>query len=220
MYQFGFETLVIVLVPGLLLTAAFVLVIDDRAPGDLEALMSTLHVGAFAKGVGLLVVAATIGSALAAMLWVAEAKGMDRFTAWRMKICSEQFNREWSRYVDNLTKEHNSHISRMVQAFYFEVRAGSASLALAAAVAWATTFSTWIAVTLGVFGLVMLTDSFRLHNELALFRHRHFSAPSVHLGTRRTCGRKGCPSLPTGGGIIVSQGNAPTAPPIVNRPQR
>jgi hypothetical protein len=208
-HQFGFETLITVLIPGLLLTAGGALALEEWAPGDLDILVQPLKGQGFEQGVALLVVAATLGSALATMLWVFEVRILDRFTAWRLDICDEQFDREWSRYVDSLTKEHNSHISRMVQAFYFELRCGVAGMGVAILVAATTDVADWVPVVLALLSMVMALDAARLHLHLARFRRRHHNVPSVHAGTREPCDRSGCraSTAVSPEGILLPAGN-------------
>lgn len=221
MYQFGFEVLITVLVPGLLLTGAAVLAADVWAEGDFDTLIAPLEGSAFAEGVALLVVAATLGSALATMMWVLELKVIDPMTAEKLKVCDDQFDREWSRYVDSLTKEHNSHISRMVQAFYFELRAGAAGLVTSVVLVLATDVATWIPLTLAALCAVMVNDSFRLHYHLARFRHRHHSIPSIHAGTRTACIREECVKVTalSPEGIYLPAGNVQPNADLDTEPQ-
>jgi len=191
MHQLGLEALLTILIPGLILTCAFGVLVHEELPDDFEALTHPLDTSLL-TGTTLLVAAGALGSVLAGLGWVIELWILDPFTAWRINVCRDQFDWEWDCYIDRLTgpEHHNSHVSRLVQQFYFEWRVGLASPILLIALLTTNVVSWQLEAALFLFTVIAVADASRIHRHLANFRHRNHKAGSAHQGI--LCQRSEC----------------------------
>jgi hypothetical protein len=182
MQSLGFETLVTTLLPGtILLLAVFFAAVP---PQEWDAVLASLEAHDTLLTVGLLLVAALLGTILASLMSVLEWQVYDRVATRVLRRRMPGYSRdtylaEWNNYLDSLETKKNPFVDRMVLYLFFESRTAVALLLLA----WALCRSAhpdnpyadyWYWP--GLIGAFLLLQSFFAHYELASFRHRRYPA--------------------------------------------
>lgn len=172
--SFGFEVLLTFLLPGVLATAA-VLMIHGVTPAQLAAMLKWAREAEFLAVVLLLSSIAMLGALIASLQAWLESVLLDRLTAWRLGKNTEMFQREWDNYVHRLPR--NSYISRVVLFFQFETRLGLAAVILGAVTILCV--SAWHGVAFIVIGSFLYWMGTGHHQELAIFREQFFVSGDI-----------------------------------------
>lgn len=173
--SFGFSDLVTILLPGLVASASLVVISEAYemiTASNLELVISAEWLTAF----GIVAVSALVGTIVASIAGLIEEIVLDRITAWRLRLKRDDYLEQWYDYLDGLSRHgRNPYISRVVDAFRFEIRMGVALTPLAAwlwLAVWQSAYPWYWAFLASIIVVAMFVFGNYHHSELAKIRQR------------------------------------------------
>jgi hypothetical protein len=182
MEKLGYQILVTILLPGAILLAAALLVVNRSLGGDqTAALLATLLAKEWVAAALALMTAALLGTLLGSILDSIEEHSYDVWAAKELELTDDEYWEEWLKYVDSLETKTNPYIDQMALYFFFESRTAIATLvfALAWACAYWGSLQVLIAVGFAAVAVGLFFVSKDTHLILARFRHRRYAASAA-----------------------------------------
>ena len=186
MSNFGYETIVSVLLPGTIVLAAALLFLQAIAPtSEIAIYVEMLMEKEFHFAVFVLLSSVLFGSLLGSMMDVFEYRYLDGKSADAIRIPIDQYREEWHVYIETLPEKRNSYIGKKAMNYNFELRSSVALFILAIAVL--VTGMSWL-FTGFLVGLAALMYglSRQTHHLLAKWRHRLYEAQALQRLANRT----------------------------------
>ena len=177
MAGFGFHTLITILAPGIVVSAAGWLIVSRFfAATNLHSMLLSVVSNDWLGPVAALVTSAIFGTVVASLVTYLELHCFDRRRWEELKISKEEYYRQWNQYIDSLSETQNPYISQMVLFYDFELRMAVAGLLLGVTLALSSSFAA--AAVVIVFSAVLGRLSQDSQRVLAKHRNRKFAKQS------------------------------------------